>query len=195
MGMMNGRGYSQLCSYVCTHRRARFCKYFVLCSYSLGLVLFGVIVGAFIIISTDSTTPYTSTDVVERTRPFVKREKLQKGVVLVNENAYRNIHDVYLGGIGDGIDEPPPSTSHMGSYTSAAVAADHHACSDVGKNIMERQVGSAVDAAIASMLCVGVQNPQSVGIGGGSFVTIYDSIKKEAVSLDCREEAPAAAST
>ena len=31
-----------------------------------------------------------------------------------------------------------------------------------------------MDAAIATMLCVGVVNCQSTGIGGGHFMTVYD---------------------
>uniref|UniRef100_A0A3P9L4I5 Gamma-glutamyltransferase 5a n=1 Tax=Oryzias latipes TaxID=8090 RepID=A0A3P9L4I5_ORYLA len=53
----------------------------------------------------------------------------------------------------------------------AAVAADSKLCSDIGKEML-LQGGSAVDGAIAALLCTSVVNPQSMGIGGGSILAI-----------------------
>ncbi|KOC63307.1 Gamma-glutamyltranspeptidase 1 [Habropoda laboriosa] len=53
--------------------------------------------------------------------------------------------------------------------------------------------GSAVDAAIAALLCEGVASLHSMGLGGGFLMTIWDSYTKTADYLDARETAPAAA--
>lgn len=74
------------------------------------------------------------------------------------------------------------------SYRRAAVSADSRICSEIGKNILH-QGGSAVDGAIAALLCTSLVNPQSMGIGGGSIVTIRDRYGKATV-YNFRETVP-----
>jgi gamma-glutamyltranspeptidase/glutathione hydrolase len=71
-------------------------------------------------------------------------------------------------------------------------AANPHAV-DAGIEILESG-GSAVDAAIAVQLVLGLVEPQSSGIGGGAFMLHFDADSREIASFDGRETAPAAAS-
>lgn len=72
------------------------------------------------------------------------------------------------------------------------VVANGIECSEIGANIL-RKNGSAVDAAIATLFCDGVTCPQSTGLGGGFFMTIYSKEKGTIETLDAREIAPLAA--
>ena len=51
------------------------------------------------------------------------------------------------------------------SIHPAAVATDVAVCSEIAGKVLEGN-GTAVDAAITAMLCVGAVNPESSGIGG-----------------------------
>lgn len=79
-----------------------------------------------------------------------------------------------------------------GPYSNGVVAADAGVCSEVGRDILKKK-GSAVDSAIATLLCIGVINMHSAGIGGGGFMTIYNRSTNKAEVLDFREEAPGTA--
>ena len=91
----------------------------------------------------------------------------------------------------DPIAPPPPSTSRLGRYTHAAVAVDSVPCAGVGRAVLER-AGTAVDAAVAALLCNGVTTSQSAGLGGGFIMTVVLANGTRA-ALVARETAPAAA--
>jgi gamma-glutamyltranspeptidase/glutathione hydrolase len=58
---------------------------------------------------------------------------------------------------------------------------------------MLRAGGSAVDAAIAVQMVLGLVEPESSGIGGGAFMLVYNPGTKQTTSFDGREVAPASA--
>ncbi|KAL1210662.1 Glutathione hydrolase 3 [Cardamine amara subsp. amara] len=76
---------------------------------------------------------------------------------------------------------------------NGVVAADDSRCSEIGASVLRRG-GHAVDAAVATTICVGVVNPMSSGIGGGSFLVVSSSKDSKAEAFDMRETAPLAAS-
>ncbi|XP_057374003.1 glutathione hydrolase 1 proenzyme-like [Daphnia carinata] len=86
----------------------------------------------------------------------------------------------------------PPSTSRLGKYKTAAVSSDGVPCSTIGRDVLA-DGGNAVDAAIATVFCIGAVNPQSAGIGGGFFMTIYDPVERQTRCLNAREVAPISA--
>ncbi|MES2786775.1 MAG: gamma-glutamyltransferase family protein [Pseudomonadota bacterium] len=71
-----------------------------------------------------------------------------------------------------------------------AVAAANPIATKAGYDILKAG-GTAVDAAIATQLVLGLVEPQSSGIGGGAFLLHFDGKSVEA--FDGRETSPAAA--
>ena len=53
--------------------------------------------------------------------------------------------------------------------------------------------GTAVDAAVAAQMVLGLVEPQSSGLGGGAFMLYYDAKARTVQSYDGRETAPMAA--
>ncbi|CAK0753279.1 gamma-glutamyltranspeptidase / glutathione hydrolase [Azospirillaceae bacterium] len=79
----------------------------------------------------------------------------------------------------------PPVVGHNMMVVSANPIA-----SKIGFQTLEKG-GSAIDAAIAVQLALGLVEPQSSGLGGGAFLLYYDAKKRALMAFDGRETAPA----
>ncbi|HVK64187.1 MAG TPA: gamma-glutamyltransferase [Polyangium sp.] len=84
---------------------------------------------------------------------------------------------------------PAPAAPAAPTKHKYAVATENATASAIAMDVLARG-GSAVDAAIAGALAIGVVHPVSSGLGGGGFATVYDAKTKEIRILDFRETAP-----
>jgi gamma-glutamyltranspeptidase / glutathione hydrolase len=91
---------------------------------------------------------------------------------------------------------PPPRPPLFHRYVhrpqSAWVAAANPLAVEAGLEILAKG-GKAIDAAVAVQTMLGLVEPQSSGVGGGSFLMYYDARTRKVSALDGRERAPAGA--
>jgi gamma-glutamyltranspeptidase/glutathione hydrolase len=91
---------------------------------------------------------------------------------------------------------PEPSTGlykkSLVTFKKQGVAAANPLAVEAGFAML-KQGGTAVDAAIATQLALGLVEPQSSGIGGGAFALVHEGKSKKLRAYDGRETAPAAA--
>lgn len=83
--------------------------------------------------------------------------------------------------------------SHADAAGRQMIAAANPHAAEAGLEIL-RAGGSAVDAAIAAQMVLGLVEPQSSGIGGGAFLMHYRAADRLLEAYDGRETAPASAS-
>jgi gamma-glutamyltranspeptidase/glutathione hydrolase len=100
-------------------------------------------------------------------------------------------------GVTHAQNDAPEQPSGWADKTAVAsrhfmVAAANPLATEAGYRIL-KQGGSAVDAAVAVQMVLNLVEPQSSGIGGGTFIMHYDAEHKKLVAYDGRETAPAAA--
>ena len=95
---------------------------------------------------------------------------------------------------GKKIGETAPQTQATQTQWAkgAMVTAANPYAVDAGIEILKAG-GSAVDAAIATHLVLGLVEPQSSGLGGGAFLLHFDHATKDMAFYDGRETAPAGA--
>jgi gamma-glutamyltranspeptidase/glutathione hydrolase len=84
----------------------------------------------------------------------------------------------------------PPSAPAKGP--TVMIAAAEPDAVEAGLKVLKAG-GSAVDAAVAVQAVLGLEEPQSSGLGGGAFMTYYDAKTHQVTAYNGRETAPAGA--
>lgn len=87
---------------------------------------------------------------------------------------------------------PTPRPVATSPVSKGMVAAANPLAVEAGLRVL-RDGGSAVDAAVTIQAVLGLVEPQSSGLGGGSFLVFYDAKTGKVTAYDGREKAPSGA--
>ncbi|XP_042356737.1 glutathione hydrolase 7-like [Plectropomus leopardus] len=74
-------------------------------------------------------------------------------------------------------------------FVKGVVVSDHERCTALGQIVL-RDGGSSVDAAITAALCLGVVHPHVSGVGGGGVMLVHDSHKNNTSVINFQGTAP-----
>jgi gamma-glutamyltranspeptidase/glutathione hydrolase len=83
-------------------------------------------------------------------------------------------------------------TGPLAAEPRQMVAAAHPLAVDAGLKVLAAG-GTAMDAAVAVQMMLGLVEPQASGVGGGGFLLYYDAATQKITAYDGRETAPAGA--
>lgn len=89
------------------------------------------------------------------------------------------------------VSTPPMAPRAIASIPAKQVAATAHPLATRAALKMLDQGGSPIDAAIAAQMVLGLVEPQSSGIGGGTLIMHWDATSKKLTSYDGLAAAPA----
>ena len=81
---------------------------------------------------------------------------------------------------------------HAQEFSKHVVVCQEGHAADVGREVL-RAGGNAVDAAVATAFALAVTHPAAGNLGGGGFLVAYLADRREVVTIDFREAAPASA--
>ncbi len=95
------------------------------------------------------------------------------------------------------LNRPPESSTGTRSVAEtelegSVVVAAHPEAVRMGRDMLDAG-GTALDAAVAVQLALGLVEPQSSGIGGGAFLLYWDAASQQLHAYDGRERAPLSA--
>jgi gamma-glutamyltranspeptidase/glutathione hydrolase len=86
----------------------------------------------------------------------------------------------------------PPRVHAQETFRRQVVVAQEGHAAVVGRDVLRRG-GNALDAAIATAFALSVTLPEAGNLGGGGFIVAYLADRREVVTVDFREMAPASA--